>query len=477
MLIGDDWHNAVTGATITVENPANHEVLGTVPRADSTDVDLAVRAATAVFPAWRRTSPRERGRMLLQVADDLHADSEAMARTVAAETGNAIRTQSRPEAINGADIIRYFGSLASELKGETVPLGHGLLNYTLREPIGVVGAIIPWNSPIILSALKIAMSVVTGNTVVLKAAEDAPLGVLRVAAACARHLPPGVVNVVTGYGEEAGAALAEHPLVGKLSFTGSTEVGKQIMRVASDRIAHVSLELGGKSPAIVFPDSDSEGVADGVISGMRFTRQGQSCTAGSRLFVHSAIHDSFLERVTRKLATMKVGDPLDEGTDMGANINRQQFERVCSFISDGLAMGAHATTGGLPSQTGALSGGNFVMPTVLTGVENTWRVAREEIFGPVMVVIPWTDVEDVVQMANDSHYGLAAFVWCRDLGQALSTAHALDTGWVQVNRGGGQIPGMSSGGTKLSGMGREFSIEGAVDDFTYRKTVTVSLES
>jgi betaine-aldehyde dehydrogenase len=476
MLIGGEWVDSADGRTIEVENPANHSVVGVVPRGGAEDVDRAVHAAEEAFRSWRRMPPRERGKLVSRIAEELQADVEELARLVAAETGNAIRTQSRPEAVNSADVFRYFGGLASELKGETVPLGENLLNYNLREPIGVVGGIIPWNSPILLASLKIAMSLITGNTLVLKAAEDAPLGVLRIATACAKHLPPGVLNVVTGYGEEAGAALARHPLVGKLSFTGSTEVGKEVMSVAGSRIVPVSLELGGKSPAIVFPDSDSDQVADGVISGMRFTRQGQSCTAGSRLFVHAAIFDSFLERLTRKLAQMKVGDPLDEATDMGAIINRKQFDRVCSYIEDGLKTGAQAVIGGLPEKDGPLAGGYFVEPTVFTEADNGWRIAREEIFGPVLVAIPWTDEEDAIRMANDSHYGLAAYVWCRDISKALRTAHSIESGWIQVNRGFGQLPGMSYGGIKQSGIGREFSLEGALDDFTHRKSVTVALD-
>jgi len=285
-----------------------------------------------------------------------------------------------------------------------------------------------------------------------------------------------VLNVVTGYGEEAGAALVRHPLVGKLSFTGSTEVGKDVMRAAADRIAPVSLELGGKSPAIVFPDSDSDRVADGVISGMRFTRQGQSCTAGSRLFLHASIYESFMDRLVGKLAQLKVGDPLDEASDMGAIINRKQFDRVCSYIEDGLRTGGQAVIGGLPPKEGLLAEGYYVQPTVFARADNSWRIAREEIFGPVLVAIPWKDEEDALRMANDSHYGLAAYVWCRDISKALRTAHAIESGWIQVNRGFGQLPGMSYGGIKQSGIGREFSLEGALDDFTHRKSVTVALD-
>jgi betaine-aldehyde dehydrogenase len=477
MLIGGEWVDSADGRTIEVESPGNRSIVGVVPRGGAEDVDRAVKAAMAAFPAWRRTPPRERGKLLSRIAEEIQADVEPLARMVAAETGNAIRTQSRPEANSTADVFRYFGGIASEMKGETIPLNENLLTYNLREPIGVVAGIIPWNSPILLGALKIAMALVTGNTLVLKAAEDAPLGILRVAAVCHRHLPPGVLNLVTGYGEEAGAALAQHPGVMKLSFTGSTEVGKAVMRAAADRIVPVSLELGGKSPAIVFPDSDSDAVADGVISGMRFTRQGQSCTAGSRLFVHESIFDSFLGRVTGKLARFKVGDPLDEASDMGAIINRKQFDRVCSYIEDGLRTGAHAVIGGLPPKQGPLSEGFYVEPTVFDHTDPGWRIAREEIFGPVLVAIPWSDEAEVVRMANDSHYGLAAYVWCRDISRALRTAHSIESGWIQVNRGLGQLPGMSYGGVKQSGIGREFSLEGALEDFTHRKSVTIALDA
>jgi len=476
MLIGGEWVEAADGRTLEVENPGNRTVYGVVPRGGAPEIDRAVRAAAAAFQAWKRTPPRERGRLISRIAEDLQEVVEELATIVASETGNAIRTQSRPEANSSADVFRYFGGLGSEMKGETVPLGETLLNYNLREPIGVVGGIIPWNSPILLGSLKIAMALITGNTLVLKAAEDAPFGILRIAEVANRHLPAGVLNVVTGIGEEAGAALVVHPLVGKVSFTGSTEVGKEVMRNAGDRIVPVSLELGGKSPAIVFPDSDSDQVADGVITGMRFTRQGQSCTAGSRLFLHESIYESFMDRLVGKLAQLKVGDPLDESSDMGAIINRKQFDRVCSYIEDGLRNGGRAVLGGMPDKEGPLSEGYFVKPTVFRDADNAWRLAREEIFGPVLVAIPWKDEAGVLRMANDSHYGLAAYVWCRDIAKALRTAHGIESGWIQVNRGGGQLPGMSYGGVKQSGIGREFSLEGALESFTHRKSITVALD-
>ena len=332
MLIDGRAAGAEDGRTIDVENPANRTVIAQVPRAGEPDVDRAVGAAARAFDAWRAVPPRERGRMLLRIADAVEAETDAIARLVARETGNAIRTQARPEVKSAADVFRYYGGVASEAKGETVPLGEHIFCYTRREPIGVVGAIVPWNAPVVLGTLKIAMAVAAGNTLVLKAAEDAPLGLLRVAQVCARHLPPGVVNLLTGYGEECGAALARHPLVRKLSFTGSTDVGKLIMHAAADRIVPVSLELGGKSPCVVFPDSNDERTVEGVVNAMRFTRQGQSCTAGSRLFLHKSIYEQFLSSLKTRLEKLKIGDPLDEATDMGAIINRKQFDRVCGYI-------------------------------------------------------------------------------------------------------------------------------------------------
>jgi acyl-CoA reductase-like NAD-dependent aldehyde dehydrogenase len=477
MLVDGKWVASADGRLIGVENPANRSIIAEVPRAGAEDVDRAVRAASIAFEGWRNVAPRERGKMLMKIADAMEASSEALCRLLASETGNALRTQSRPEIRTAVDVFRYFGGVAGELKGETVPLGENVLSYTRREPIGVVGAIIPWNSPVLLGAMKIAMSLAAGNTLVLKAAEDAPLAVLEMARHCQQLLPPGVLNVLTGYGEECGAALAQHPSVRKLSFTGSTEVGKLVMRAASERIVPISLELGGKSPAIVFPDADDERVVDGVISGMRFTRQSQSCTAGSRLFLHRSIYESFLEKLKHKLAAMKIGDPLDEMTDMGSIINRKQFDRVCGYIEDGLRQkDARVVMGGLPPKDGPLSNGYFVQPTVFAEVANEWRIAREEIFGPVLVAIPWTDEAQAVRMANDSHYGLAAYVWTHDIARALRTAHAVEAGWVQINQGLGQSMGHSYGGVKQSGIGREFSLEGMLESFTQRKSVTVNLQ-
>ena len=478
MLIDGAWVDSLSGVFLSIENPAKRCPVAEVPRGDAADVNGAVEAAARAFPAWSKVAPRDRGRLLLRIADTLETRNEELARTIALETGNALRTQARPEARLAADIFRYFGGLAGELKGETIPLGEQMLSYTRREPIGVVGAIIPWNAPVLLGALKIAPALCAGNTIVLKAAEDAPLGVLLMAEICQEFLPSGVLNVLTGLGEECGGALAEHPSVRKLSFTGSTEVGKLIMRAAAERIVPVSLELGGKSPSIVYPDANEDWVADGVVAAMRFTRQSQSCTAGSRLFLHVDIFESFLDKLRTRTAALKIGDPLDEATDIGCIINEKQFRKVCAYIDEGIQRKEGLLIfGGLPPKEGPLSEGYFAIPTVFADTSNDWRLAREEIFGPVLVAIPWRDEADAIRMANDSHYGLAAYVWTHDIGKALRTAHAIESGWVQVNQGLGQQPGHSYGGYKQSGIGREFSLEGMLDSFTQRKNVTVNLNT
>jgi acyl-CoA reductase-like NAD-dependent aldehyde dehydrogenase len=475
-LIDGQWVSSRSAQYIEVESPRNLKTIAVVPRGDDKDIDEAVAAARRAFPAWRDTAPRARGRLLQQIADVLDHNVERLARIISEENGNAIKTQSRGEVRFAADVFRYFGSVASEIKGEQIPLNAQVLDYSRREPWGVVGAIVPWNAPVQLSAMKVACALATGNTLVLKASEEAPLAVLEMARICTGFLPAGVLNVVVGYGTEAGEALITHPGVDKLSFTGSTAVGARVMQAAAERIVPVSLELGGKNPQIVFPDADQDWVAHGTIAAMRFARQGQSCTAGSRLFVHRDILDSFVSRLVKQLGLLRIGDPLDESTDIGAIVSRKQFDQVCGYIDEGLAQPrVEVALGGRPPTEGPLAAGYFVEPTVFVGVDNQWRIAQEEIFGPVLCVIPWDDEDEVITMANDTHYGLSAFVWTRDLGRAVRTANAVEAGWVQVNQGGGQVLGQSYGGFKRSGIGREFSVEGMLDGFTQRKHISIDI--
>jgi aldehyde dehydrogenase (NAD+) len=411
----------------------------------------------------------------LAIAESLYEHAEELAQLTALDTGNALRTQARPESQTLANLFRYFGGITGELKGVVLPAGADQLQYSIREPVGVVGAILPWNSPLMIAGMKIPAALAAGNTIVVKAAEDAPLTILRLAQLCAPHLPPGVLNVLTGYGEECGGVLVAHPGVDKVSFTGSTEVGHLVGAAAGGRLVPVSLELGGKSPSIVWPDSADDATVDGILTAMRFTRQGQSCTAGSRLFLHADIYDEVLAKIVDKLSKLVVGDPLDEKTDMGALINQDQYDRVCAYVAEGKSTaGVKVALDGSVQVPDDLAG-LYLGPTVFAGAENSWRLAQEEIFGPVLVVIPWTDEDEVLAMANDSHYGLAAFIWCHDLDRALNAASKIESGWVQVNQGGGQVVGQSYGGVKGSGIGREFSLEGMLESFTRIKQINVKL--
>ena len=475
-FINGAWHWPASGATLPVENPSRREVICEIGRGTATEIDRAVAAAQAARRDWAARPAAERGAMLTELGNRLTANAEEIARVLAAESGNAIRTQSRGEAMGAAGVLKYYGGVAGEQKGETLPFGPGLMSYSTREPLGVVGSIIPWNSPLQLGAVKISMALATGNCLVLKPAEDAPLAVLKLVELAADIFPAGVFNVVTGLGEEAGTALANHPGISKISFTGSSDVGKLIAHSAADRIANVTLELGGKSPCIIFPDACTperlDTTAQGVVNAMRFARQGQSCTAGSRLFVHRSVWDQLMPLVAEKAAAMTVGDALDEDSDIGAVVNEERYAEICDYVAEAEEQGATFLTGATPKATDK---GFHPIPTILTGLDNSWRIAREEVFGPVLVAIPWDKEAEMLAQANDTHYGLAAFIFSHDISTVVRVSRALEAGWVQVNQGGGQIPGMSYGGIKQSGMGSEYSIEGALEAYTYRKCVTVAL--
>ncbi len=467
---------ATSGETFDVIYPATLEVIGKAAAGDRDDVVSAVAAAKAAQPGWAGLSARERGKLIVECGRRLTEHAEELGRLVALETGKALRTESRVEASVLADAFVFYGGLGSELKGETVPFSPTMMTLTQREPIGVVAAIIPWNVPMMLMAYKIAPALVAGNTVVVKSAEEAPFAVLRICQIMNQVLPAGVFNILSGMGPECGGPLVAHPDVGKVTFTGSVETGKIIYRAAAEKLIPVTLELGGKSPMIVMADADLDKAVDGAVGGMRFTRQGQSCTAATRIYVEEPLREAFVEKLTAKVNKLKMGDPLDEATDIGTIVSQQQFERVTSFIEIGKKEGATAhELSALPQAGSGLDKGFFVRPVVFTNVSDESRLTREEIFGPVTCVYGFNGLEEALRLANDSVYGLAATIWTRDLKTAMTATQRLQAGFVQVNQNLVVMPGLSYGGIKQSGLGREASLEAMLEHFTHKKTIIINM--
>lgn len=476
-MINGAFCSAHSGDTFDVVNPATGIKIAEAADGNEADVNKAVEAAVVAQRAWAKLDARDRGRIVSEAARKLNDHAEELARLIALESGKALRTECRPEGLVTADVFTFFGGLASEIKGETVPLKASALTYTVREPIGVVAAIIPWNVPLLLMAFKVAPALVAGNAVVVKSAEETPLGVLRAVQIMNTVLPPGVLNILSGDGPSCGGPLAAHPDVKKVTFTGSVETGKIIYRAAAEKIIPVTLELGGKSAMIVMADADLDKAVEGAVSGMRFTRQGQSCTAASRMLVHESLYEAFVQKLKSKVDTLKMGDPLDEATDIGTVISKQQFDKVQSYITLGeKEPGATAHRCSAVPTAPELTKGLFIQPVIFTGVPAASRVAKEEIFGPVTCVIPFSDHEVAIQIANDSDFGLAATVWTNDLKIALNAANTLEAGLVQINQNQVAGPNISYGGVKQSGLGKELSLESMLEHFTHKKTVIVNLE-
>jgi aldehyde dehydrogenase (NAD+) len=475
LFIGGEFVDAVDHATFEVLNPHDQSKLAEVAEARPADVDRAVDAAAAAFPAWSRTAATERGRLLLRLADAIEANAAELARLESLDTGHPIAHSTLLDAPRTAATFRYFGGMADKYEGTVIPVETGFLNYVVRKPVGVVGQIVPWNFPLMFTSWKMGPALAAGNTVVLKPAELTPLTTLRVAELMAEvGFPPGVVNIVPGFGHTAGARLAEHPGVAKLSFTGSTEVGRQIVRASAGNLKRLQLELGGKGANIVFDDADLAAAVQGSAFAI-FHNQGQACIAGSRLILHERIAEEFLARFLTLARSIRLGDPLDPATEMGPLTSSEHRERVLGYVKVAVDEGAEVLTGGRVPENPALAKGCYVEPTVVRARPEL-RVNREEVFGPFVTVATFEGDDEAVAMANSTSYGLGGGLWTRDLRRAHRVADALRSGMVWVNSYKRVHPGSPFGGVGESGYGREMGFE-AMHGYTDPKSVWVNVDA
>jgi acyl-CoA reductase-like NAD-dependent aldehyde dehydrogenase len=475
LIINGEAVDAASGGTFETHNPATEELITTVAEAGAEDVDRAVRAARAAFESgpWPKMKPADRARVLHRLGDLILANADEIARLETMDNGKPIFESRQIDVPMVAGCFHYFSGWASKLTGETNSVSPAFFTYTLREPLGVVGAIIPWNFPMIMVGWKVAPALAAGNTVVLKPAAETPLSAIRIGElALEAGLPPGVFNVVPGRGSVAGEALVRHPQVDKISFTGSTEVGQHIMRAAADTVKKLTLELGGKSPNIVFADADLDAAVRGAMNGI-FYGKGEVCAAGSRLLVEQSIYDEFVGKLAERAKKMVPADPMDPKTRLGALINVKQMNSVLGYVETGVQEGAKLVAGGARQPVNGK--GTFVQATVLAGVDNGMRVAQEEIFGPVLAVIPFDGVDDAVAKANDIFYGLASGVWTRDVKKAHSVSRRLRAGTVWINTYNYFDPGMPFGGYKGSGFGRDLGAA-CLNEYTQLKSVWLNLE-
>jgi acyl-CoA reductase-like NAD-dependent aldehyde dehydrogenase len=474
MLIGSEWREASSGEWIETPDPATGKTIGRFPAGGQADVDAAVVAARKAFRgAWKKLTPYERGRLMQKVATAIESHAEELAQLITLDNGKPL-WEAKKEVGTAVSWVDYYAGWCTKILGDTIPvsLPGNFLNYTTREPLGVVAGITPPNYPLTMPLYKIAPAIACGNTIVVKPAEQTSLVALRLGEIFLEAgVPEGVVNIVTGYGEAAGAALATHNDVDKITFTGSTEVGRILVKAAAGNLKRVSLELGGKSPNIVFADADIEAALKGVFMGIFFC-QGEICSAGSRLFIEESIYDEFVKRLAEMARGVKLGHGLDGETKMGPLVSAEQQKRVLGFLEEGKRGGSVAVAGG-KEPGGNLSGGFFVEPTVFTKVDRGARIAREEIFGPVACAMPFKDLNDAVVKGNDTPFGLAAGIWTKDVKKALSAASALEAGTVWVNCYNAFDNASPWGGMKLSGWGREKGPYG-LDLFTQIKSVVIN---
>ena len=472
MLIGGKRVLASDGGTINLLNPATGQLLTNVPAATAEDIETAYQAASAAFPAWSRAHPLERGKALRDLADLIEEHGDELAALDVMDNGSPIKEMRKDVDIAAAQ-LRYFAGLVSQVRGETIPTGDGRLNYTLRQPYGVVGRIVPFNHPLMFAAGKIAAPLAAGNTVIMKPSEHTSLSSLRLAELISDVLPPGVMNMVTGWGHTAGDAMVAHPGIRRLAFIGAETTGRAIVaRAMGVNVKHVSLELGGKNPLLVFPDADLDLAVEGAIRGMNFTWQGQSCGSTSRVFVDRAIHDEFLDRLVAAVEPLKQGAPDDWTTETGSMINQAQFDKVQYYVNLGKEEGSQLVLGGQHRTDGDMKDGLFISPAIFSGVDPNSRMAREEIFGPVMAVMPFSGYDEGLALANDTDLGLTAAVYTKDLTVAHRFANDVEAGFVWVNDSSRHFIGAPFGGYKNSGIGREEDIE-ELESYTQVKNVNV----
>jgi aldehyde dehydrogenase (NAD+)/betaine-aldehyde dehydrogenase len=475
LFIGGEFVDALGGGTIEVINPHDGSVITEIAEARADDVDRAVEAAATAFPAWRKMAAAERGRLLLKLADAIEANGEELAQLESLDTGHPISDARKLDVPRTAACFRYFGGMADKLQGDVIPVEPGFLNYVQREPLGVVGQIVPWNFPLMFCSWKMGPALAAGNTVVLKPSELTPLSSLRLAELMVEvGLPAGVVNMVPGFGVAAGERLATHPDVAKIAFTGSTATGRRIVEYSASNLKRVQLELGGKGANIVFDDAIIPAAVGGSAFAI-FHNQGQACIAGSRLLLHETIADEFLERFIGLAKSIKVGNPLDPATEMGPLTSAMHRDRVLSYVKVAIDEGGEILTGGKAPDDPALANGCYIEPTVVRA-EPGDRVCREEVFGPFVTVSTFSDDEEVMAIANGTDYGLGGGLWTQNLSRAHRMAGAMRSGMVWVNSYKRVSPASPFGGTGLSGYGREMGFE-AMREYTEAKSIWINVDA